>query len=373
VPAVLGADGAPGGPPAGPPPAQVRVAVVSRTVLQSRASVDGRLQALRRAAVAAQAQGPVAAVEFEEGDRVGGGAVLARIDDTLAKLALAQGQAQLASAKAALAEAQAQHQMAARHRAYMDGIAARGSATAKEIEDSADTAAAAEARVAAAAASVAMAEASVRMSEERVRRLEVRAPFDGVVVRKLAEVGQWLDEGTVVAELVSVGQIDAVLDVPERLVNLVNTQDAIEVLVVALDATVQGTVVSIIPQGANSARTFPVKVRFPDEGGRHKPGMSVVARIPTGTREELLTVPRGAIQRTSLGTVVWADVGGAAMPLAVHLLFGHEDRYAVRSIEGGAGPTLQPGMNVVVEGAERLFPGQPLRIEAATAAPGEAP
>ncbi len=52
------------------------------------------------------------------------------------------------------------------------------------------------------------------------------APFDGLVVSKMAEVGRWVDPGDAVIEVVSRGTIDAVVDVPERLIDRVTRRRA---------------------------------------------------------------------------------------------------------------------------------------------------
>jgi multidrug efflux pump subunit AcrA (membrane-fusion protein) len=73
-----------------------------------------------------------------------------------------------------------------------------------------------------------------------------------------------------------------------------------------------------------------------------------------------VTVHKDAVLRTDVGFNVYFDGGGAAAPMPVQVAFSVGDRYALRP--GGG---LRPGMRVVVEGNERMFPGQPLNdIEA---------
>jgi RND family efflux transporter MFP subunit len=160
--------------------------------------------------------------------------------------------------------------------------------------------------------------------------------------------------------VISSGEIEAVVDVPESLVNHLKVNEAIEVIVEPLRMEVMGKVVAIVPDANAAARTFPVKIRLDDKQGQLKPGMSVIARAPTGATADRLTVPRDAIMRTPNGAVVWANIGGQAMSIGVKVLFGVGDRYAIDVL--GGGPPLTDGMQVVVEGAERLFPTRPLMI-----------
>ncbi|MFW6336337.1 MAG: efflux RND transporter periplasmic adaptor subunit, partial [Phycisphaeraceae bacterium] len=191
------------------------------------------------------------------------------------------------------------------------------------------------------------------------------APFDGVVIAKLTEVGQWLDPGSPVIEAISRGEVDAVIDVSERYVNALSVGQEMEVIVDALDERFTGTLISINPRGAEAARTFPIEVRLHDENGLLKPGMSMTAEVPLSEESELLTVPRDAVRFTPQGAQVWAAVSRddeppVAVPLPVEVLFGVGDRFAVEPGPAATGEPLSAGSRVVVEGAERLFPNRPL-------------
>lgn len=395
--------------PGGPPPASVRVGAADQRKVQDRWEVIGRLRELRRATVAAEVSGKVVEVNVDEGVAVvGGGAgrgtVLVRIDPVWAGLERSEAEARLEEAKAALTVAESTAAASRRNFEYLRSIAQTGAARPKEVRDAQDQAESDAASVTRAEAAVATSASALNTVLERQRRLEVRAPFDGFVVRKHVEVGQWLQPGSPVAEVVSRGDIDAVIDVPERLVNRVVEGAEIVVTVGPLKQEVTGKVRSVVPLGDNAARTFPVKVALDDQQGLLKPGMSVSALIPTEKQIEAITVPRDAVLQTLQGRVVWlamdpgkapgsapggppggppggapgggaASSGGAdqappaggapAMPIAlsvpVKVLFGLGDRFVVRPLPGG--PPLMPGMPVVIEGAERiLFPGQPLMI-----------
>ena len=347
----------------GPPPALVRVEKVTTQMVQDRRDVVGRLREVRRSLVAAELAGRIVDVEFEEGKPVvGGETVLARIDGTWAKLDLEQAEARIVQTTAQIIAAEADLERARRDLQYLEELSHQGSARPKEVRDARDILRAANAAFDRTKAELVEAKVVKQRETERVNRLTIRAPFDGVVVAKMVEVGQWVEEGTAVAEIISSGTIDAVIDVPERLINHVKLNDSIEVLIEPLSITAQGKVVAIIPQGSNTARTFPVKTRLSNSDGQFKAGMSVLAKVPIDKSREAMVVPRDAIQRSANGTLIWAEVGGQAQPLPVKVLFGQGDRYAIGPTVQG--PELLPGMQVVVEGAERLrFPGQPLRID----------
>ena len=348
----------------GPPPQMVRVDRALTQMLQARWQVVGRLREVRRSVVAAEQSGRIVQLDVEQGDVVEGSrTVLARIDDVWAKLALAAAQATLSQAKAGVAEAQANLTQAQRDLSYIEELQARGSAKPKEVDDARSTTAAARARLDRARADVLAAEAALDRANVDLQRLRVVAPFDGVVTQKMTEVGQWVAPGDAVVEIISRGKIDALIDVPEKIINHVEMDEPVDVHVSAIDIETEGRVAAINPLGASAARTFPVKIRLDDQHGKLKAGMSVTAMVPTGERKAILTVPRDAVLRSPTGDVVWAAMDGRAMKVAVRVLFGHEDRYAVEVSPNYSGPPFRDGTLVIIEGAERLaFPGQPLNI-----------
>lgn len=349
-----------------PPPALVRVGQVQLQSLQIRQEVIGRLKEVRRAVVASEQPGRVIEVLVEEGEAVvEKTTVLARIDDIWARIEQDATRARLQQAKAGLAEAQAQLQLAQRDREYLDGLLAAGSAKPKEAADAHTTEAEKLAGVDRAEAEVLAAEAELNRSHEQLVRLTVSAPFDGWVIRKMTEVGQWVNQGDPVAEIISRGMIDAVVDVPEAVINQVEVDSTVEVYVEPLAEIVTGRVVVINPSGSPTARTFRVKIRIDDQQSRLKPGMSLLAMIPTSKRASVLTVPRDAVNRSDSGTMVWAELGGVAVPVPVNVLFGEGDRYAIHprnEANNPGGSRLTDQTNVVVEGAERLFPRRPLLL-----------
>ncbi|MEM1355252.1 MAG: efflux RND transporter periplasmic adaptor subunit [Planctomycetota bacterium] len=357
--------------PQGPPPAAVRVAEVKQQTLQQRVSVVGRLREVRRATVASEVEGRVLEVLVDVGDRLTGptenepGTLIARIDGVWADLAVEQ-------ARADLSESEARRRQADRELARLETLKARGAADPQALDDALATAEAEAARVQAMTA-------ALHRAEQIAHRSEVRAPFDASVTAKHTEAGQWLDPGTNVVEIVSRGQIDAVIDVPEQFISSLRIGTEIDVVIEPLGRTATGRVAAINPVGANAARTYPVKVRLQDEDGRLKVGMSVIARVPLDAQATYLTVPRDAMAFSENGPQVWLSLmlpgaggppggeGGPppmpqAMSLDVQVLFGEGDRFAIRPLPKTPGMGLAPGMAVVIEGKESLWPTRPLIV-----------
>ncbi|MEM8781738.1 MAG: efflux RND transporter periplasmic adaptor subunit [Planctomycetota bacterium] len=372
---------APGG--GGPPPAMVEVGIALMQPLEERLAVTGRLRELRRVTVTAEVAGKLIALNVEEGDRVvGGETVLARIDPTWTDL-------RVRAAEADLDEARANLEQSERELVRLERLRAQRTANQRELDDAQTAVIADRARVAAA-------EAELSRATVEQERLAVVAPFDATVTAKNAEVGQWVEPGDGVVGLVSVGQIDAEVDVPETAINAVARLAAdgtpVTITIDALGRDVTGQVAAVTPDGSSASRTFPVKVRLDDAEGLLKPGMSVTARFPLGEPRPTLTVPRDAVLFSTLTPQVWvamdagpppgneasqdasatppaSDVSDQApppqpmpfaLPASVRVLYGQGDRFAIEVLDG----PLFPGATVIIEGGESLFPTRPLMFDA---------
>ncbi|MFI4859118.1 MAG: efflux RND transporter periplasmic adaptor subunit [Phycisphaerales bacterium JB063] len=343
-----------GGAPPGTPPTAVKVASVVSETVQDHARVVGRLREVRRAVVASEVEGRVLDVRVDVGSHVDRETVIAVVDDVWAELQVEQAEADLSAARA-------RADQSARELAHLETLATRNASDRRAIDD-------AKAAADADAAEVKAYEAALHRAEVTRERVEIIAPFDGFVTVKHAEEGQWLDPGGPVIEIVSSGAIDAVVDVPELQIGGVALGMPIEVWVEALGRSFVGEVVAVSPDGSSAARSFPVKVRLENAEGLLKVGMSVVAQVPLSVESERLIVPRDAVAFTPQGAQVWivvpmpgAPEGGlpVAFSVDVEVLFGLGNRFAVLPQSKMEGMTLAPGMPVVVEGAEMLWPTRP--------------
>lgn len=341
----------------GAQPALVRVDPVLLELVEQRREVTGEVRAVKQSAVATEEAGLVVSLAVDVGDRVEEGQVLAQLNDQLLKLEVEQRQAMVKSKQSEILEETAKRQKAARDLERLQELANRAGASQNEVDDAKTFLAEADARLARVQAELANAEAEERWAERRVSYMQLRAPFAGSIVRKGTEVGQWVRAGDSVVELVALHEVDVYLDVPERFVEaLLSPEAEVELRLPALGDTLKAHDFTVVSMGDRLARTFPVRVRLPNPDGRLRPGMSAIGMTPTGAPVEGMTVHKDAIMRNDAGSFVWFDAGGAAQVAPVEAMFATGDRVLVRS------PVLKPGMNVLIQGNERVFPGQPLRF-----------
>jgi len=345
----------------GPPPAAVRADPVRMETVQEHRMVTGELRAVRRAHVATKEPSIVLDIPVEEGQAVKKGDLLARLDGKRLEITLLEIEAQQAVAQATIDERQADATWRQRDLDNLQRMAAGGAGNPKELYDAEAAVKIANAKLAAAEKEVESIRSRADFTRTRLADTNITAPFDGVIVAKNTEQGEWVDEGAAIVEMVSTGPIDVWMDVPQQFSGAIIGRSAtVHVIIDASGEAVETAQLRAIPQVDPRARTFSLIARLPNEKGVLAPGMSVTAMVPTGDNAERLTVSRDAVMRGPTGAYVYVarqtvpDAPPSAIPADVEVLFGFQDRFVVKSMD------LAPGDLVITEGNERLFPTAPV-------------
>ena len=328
--------------------APVEVATLKPSGRDRILDLSGTVTAQRRAELSPRVGGLVAAIAADVGDRVRAGQLLLELDDELARLALRRDQAQLEEARTRVREARRLHGEA---RSLVDKAflpETRLPASQAEV----DIALAAERRIV----------AQSRESAERVAR--VSAPFEGVIVRRSTELGEWVDTGDSVFELVATRPLRIDVQVPQERFAELTPETPVLVMPDALpDLRLPGRIAARVPVGDATARTFLVRVLVDDAGDRIAPGMSAHVQFRLGEDGSGVAVPRDAVLRHADGRAeVWlaaSDGDGNVVARRREVRVGRTLGDRIEVADG-----LAAGQMVVVRGNERLRDGQPLRVVA---------
>lgn len=341
----------------GPPPANARLDAVREEIVAQQREATGQIVTLRRSAIATQEPGLVLELDLEPGDMVEKGAVIARLDDDRARLEVVRWQARIEADKALVQQRRAELARAERDLDRIEELASRASAGQSELDRVRTDVETSRAQLAAAEASLRVSESELSLAERRLDDMTIRAPFEGRVVSKQTETGQWVSQGAPIVTILSLKELEARADIPERSVGALQSGDGrLLVHVPAIGKHLEGELIEIVPEADSLSRLFPIRIRVTDPEGRLRPGMSLTASVPTGEQAPALTISEDAILRNAAGEFVYFDAGGVAQVAPITRLFGADGRIVVRS------PMLRPGTLLVVEGNERMFPGQPLNV-----------
>lgn len=341
-------------PPPSPPPSPVRVApVLQREVMQS-VTLVGTVEPWKRSVVASEVEGLVQAFPAEEGMQVTRGQLLARLrTETL--------QIRLDSAVALYRESGARYQRAKRDLKRVRVLFKKELVTQKDFDD-------AVAEEAALKEHLSQLGADIRQVRDSLNKSRIVAPFDGWITQEFTEIGQWVEEGGAVVEIVDLSHVQVEVPLPERYVSHIQVRDPVTATFDGLPAfEAQGSVFSLIAQADRAARTFPVKVAIPNPDLAIKSGMVSRVTFQIDRPHAGLVIPKDALVLRGGQQFVFQVNEGIVEQIPVTAVLHVE---ALVEIEG----PVREGMTVVVEGNERLFPGQPVRVlDAQVEAPGNTP
>jgi membrane fusion protein, multidrug efflux system len=170
-------------------------------------TTDNAYTAAEVAVVTAQIDGPVAAVNVVDSQQVKHGDILIAIDDTDARLALRQAEADLARVQAQLVSATADAERSGIDLQRRQALVASGSVSGDELTKVINGASDARAAVNAARAAVALAEARVDKAKVDLGRTMIRSPIDGVIARREVQLGQRVQPSTPLLDVVPVSEM----------------------------------------------------------------------------------------------------------------------------------------------------------------------
>lgn len=327
----------------------VAVAMPETAALEDRLQLSGTLSAERSARLSPAVDGLVDVLRVDAGDEVKAGDLLLHLDSALARHALARSEAERMQAGVRVEEA-------ARLLAEARRLAERQHVADTEL-------AAREAALSLADAELVALEATEREQAELVERHALRAPFDGVIVRRLTDRGEWVTRGTPVLELVAIERVRLDVQAPQERFGDIDV-DA-EVIVrpdTAPTLELPGRIIARVPvAGEIGARSFLVRIVVEDEAHRLLPGTSATAsiRLHAAARDSVVQVPADALLRHPDGGYSLFTVEGGEEAVAHRhpVRTGRRANGMVEVLEG-----LPPGLPVVIRGNELLLDGQRVRV-----------
>jgi RND family efflux transporter MFP subunit len=329
--------------------------------IQQTHRVTGSLRAVSRARVAALEDGQIVQVVVREGARITKRDVLARLDDRRIRAQIAESEATLNATQAMIEQRRAELTKADQDYTRASHLVQRRVASQQEYDHAEADASVTRARLTAAERQFKQVESQRRLLQVRLDDTTITAPFDGYVVERHVEPGEWVRPGDAIVTLVSAGTIEAWLEVPERFAG--DVAQALPPITVEVPAVGQSIAVPQgirVPQMDLRARTFFVVVELSDHAGLLTPGMAVSAWVPVGPQSKQLTVPGDAVIRDAANAFVYKvqhdGSSGHAVQVPVRVLFQVAGKVAVVAQD------LRPNDHVVVEGNERLLPGTQLAL-----------
>ncbi|ECF5954007.1 multidrug efflux RND transporter subunit MdtA [Salmonella enterica subsp. salamae] len=333
------------------PLAPVQAATATTLAVPRYLSGLGTVTAANTVTVRSRVDGQLIALHFQEGQQVNAGDLLAQIDPSQFKVALAQAQGQLAKDNATLANAR-------RDLARYQQLAKTNLVSRQELD-------AQQALVNETQGTIKADEANVASAQLQLDWSRITAPVSGRVGLKQVDVGNQISSSDT-AGIVVITQthpIDLIFTLPESdIATVVQAQKAGKTLAVeAWDRTnshklSEGVLLSLDNQIDPTTGTIKIKARFTNQDDTLFPNQFVNARMLVDTEQNAVVVPAAAVQMGNEGHFVWVlnDENNVSKK---RVKIGIQDN---RNVVISAG--LSAGDRVVTDGIDRLTEGAKVEV-----------
>jgi membrane fusion protein (multidrug efflux system) len=354
------------------PPPQVSIITIEPQTIPHVFTFVAQTESSRQVDIVARVSGYLDKIAYEEGALVNAGHVLFQIDPKPFQADLETAQGQLKAQEARLSTATANLKR-------VKPLAEQNALSQADLDR-------AQGEFDASTAAVYAAQAKVTTARLNLGYTTIRSPVTGFTSRSLQREGAYINAASEGAKLTYVSAVDPIwvnfsvsqneqagyrnMVAKKQLLPPKDEQWYVE-LVLANGAVYPylGKVNFADPSFSQDTGSFLVRAVLPNPKRDLRPGMFVTARLKGVVRPNAVVVPQLAVQQGSNGHLVYVvkeDGSAEVRPVIVGDYYGEKD---IVIADG-----LRAGDRVVVEGALKVVPGQPVKIvEAGAAAPGKGP
>ena len=342
------------------PPPVVTVMTVTPQAIPYSVSFVAQTESSRQVDIVARVSGFLDRIAYKEGELVQEGQLLFQLDPK-------PFQAQLDSAKGELLAQQARHTTAAANLSRVKPLAQQNALSQADLDK-------AQGEFDASRAAVFSAQAKVKEAELNLGYTTIRAPVTGFSGRALQRQGAYINAVGDSAKLSFVSAVDPIwanFSMSQNQLATIRELAQKGELVMPKDQDFQvelilsdgkpyaytGKISFADPTFSQDTGSFQVRAVLPNTKRELRPGMFVTANVKGGTRPNAIVVPQLAVQQGSKGHVVYVIKQDGTAELRPVLVGDYSGEQGILIANG-----LQAGDRVVVDGALKVVPGQPVKI-----------
>ena len=181
-------------------------------------------------------------------------------------------------------------------------------------------------------------------SASGLNRLELRAPFDGVVIEKHISLGEAVKEDAAVFTISDLSKVWAEINVPAKDLPLIRVGEKVTIKATAFDASATGTVAFVGALIGEQTRTAKARVVLDNPKGAWRPGLFVNVEVVSDEASVPVTISADAVQSIGEKPVVFLKVNGGFIAQPVQL--GRSDGKRIEVLQG-----LKAGMPYAASGS----------------------
>lgn len=323
------------------PPAKVVTAKVVRQEVAENQSVIGTLYYERVSHVSTEVAGLVESVLVNEGDYIKKGAPLIRLNIEILEK-------EIALIRIRIEQIQLRIQHSEKNYQRMKELYSKGGVSEKSYEDALYT--------------YQDLQKEKQVTQETLekfliqkRRSVIKAPFDGVVLEKNIDSGDWVQQGRQLVRIGATNELFVKAPVAETLLKFVTRGQKVPVTIHAFDQELTGTIEDVSPIADAKTKNIFLKIKI-SPLKQVAENMSATVFVPVSTKRKLSIIPRDALVKFQGKDFVYTVKEKKAAILPVNIVTYLGDTVGVDN------PYIVAGMSVVVEGNERLRPDQPVTV-----------
>lgn len=337
--------------------------VVSVTLAEARLgsvrqelTIAGALKPKEQVDITAKATGRVEKINYQIGDRVEKGELIAELEDDELVQQVNRANAALAVARAAADQRRAELANSKSDLERFQALFDQGLIPKREYQAQQTSSQVFESQLQLALAQVRQAQAELNELKIQQQQTRIASPMTGWVARRHVDVGALVNPSTPILTLVNLATMVTVASVPEREVGKLRVGMAAAVELDAFgDRTFTGRIARMSPVLDAATRSAMVEIEIPNPDGQLKAEMFARVKLGTMSTREAILIPRAAL------------VYRGAQP-GVYVV--QDDQPQFRAIEAGvtegehveALTNLQPGTKIVATGASMLSEGDRIRV-----------
>lgn len=319
------------------PPANVNVAEAMVAELRPTAWVAGQVVSRNNSKIASEVSGRIKSLA-DLGSRVKQGDVIAQIDDSRLQLRLKENMASVASNKSTynflVSEVKRIQVLAKRNlssKTDLDRAISQRDVAKNELTE---------------------AESRLAQLQQDIEFTSLKAPFDGLITHRLSNVGEFVQSGVGIIQMVETSNLEASVFAP-----ITSYPYLTENMQLAVDSPMgqaMAPIKSIIPVA--ETRSHLMEVRLDMSAINWPVGLKVKIAVPNDNAKQVLAIPRDALVLRREGISVFRVVDGKAEQVSIEVGIGQGELVEVIG-------DIKESDKVIVRGAERLQPGQAVAVK----------
>lgn len=196
---------------------------------------------------------------------------------------------------------------------------------------------------------------NIDMTVIKLEKSVVSSPFKGIIIQKSVENGNWVQPGASIARIGSLDSVSVKVPVSEKFIKFSKKGDHLNIKLTAVDKNLKGKVIGFMPYADPKTRTLFLKLAV-DYPGPFAENMSALVDVPSSPKKDVFIVIRDALISGEGGKIIYTVENGRAKSLKVQVA-GYDGEFVhIKSNE------VKEGMSVVIEGNQRLHPGQAVTV-----------